>query len=165
MFAIQKFTLYVELKRVLEEYALIQNSHWAAMQAQMSIAVSNGVQTNPASFFKEFSKVNHLESHSLWQSTRTIEAFSRKPKNIGVLKQGLLYRPSKLGMGLWVAVIAVLTETGFFHTFAIPQSQKHLIQYYQKKELDRHSIGLSDDADFFKDYTRPEFRYTAYSIT
>ena len=148
-----------ELKRVLEEYALIKNSYWQQMQAQITICVNQGVQVNPLEFFKSFSQRHNINDSNLWVKERTIEEFSRKPKEIKILKQGVLYRPSVLGMGMWVPLLCVLTETGFFHTFAIPSKQKHLIQYYQTKDLDKSSRDtLSSEKDYLKDHGRPEMR-------
>jgi hypothetical protein len=154
-----------ELKRVLEEYALIKNSSWTTMQAQMTVVVNQGVQLNPLTCFNKFSDQHQLTDPYLWIKERTIEEFSRKPKEIKIIKQGLLYRPSKLGMGLWVPLLCILTETGYFHTFSIPSKQKHLVQLYQKKELDRSSattlsrdIYAGDEKDYLKDHGRPELR-------
>jgi hypothetical protein len=67
---------------------------------------------------------------------------------------GLVYRKSKIGLGLTVPILAVLSTSGCFHTFAIPSSQKSLIEYYTKK-----STGDSESVDeniFLKDITESE---------
>ncbi|KAJ3360794.1 Cyclin-dependent kinase 2 [Kappamyces sp. JEL0680] len=128
-----------ELKRVMEEYALIKNSQWASLQAQFTMAVNAGVAVNSGDYFDALSKTLALDAEGVWKQERTLDTFPRKAQHIGVLKMGLLYKPSKLGMKMWTPLLCVLTETGFFHAFQIPGKKKQVLNHYQKKDMNKNS--------------------------
>ena len=78
-------------------------------------------------------------------------------KNIKIVKQGLLYRPSKLGMNMWVPMMCVLTDTGFFHTF--PSKNTLFLDYYKKKAANRlEGPQEMDEARFLPDSANSETR-------
>jgi hypothetical protein len=79
--------LVTEMGRILEEFGLIKNSFWGAMQAQMSSSVTSGVSVDPSRCFSSFSDVHRLDSE-VWRTERKLEQFPFKISNIDIVKQG-----------------------------------------------------------------------------
>jgi hypothetical protein len=104
----------------------------------MNTASTVAVNVDPTIYFEQFSVFHHLDSSYVWKQERTLQDFPFQAQDIAIIKQGLLYRPSKLGMNIWYPVYAVITATGFFHCFSLGAS-KHaaLIEYYQKLDMER----------------------------
>nr|KAJ3411143.1 hypothetical protein HK105_002712 [Polyrhizophydium stewartii] len=96
--------IVAQLRGVMDEFSAARTSQWNLMQA--------------------FSSTHRLEEPKTWQHERTLDEFPYKVREIQILKHGLLHIPSRFSKNSWLPVVAVVTETGFFHCFKISSHKK-----------------------------------------
>lgn len=156
-----------ELGTALVEYAEVEKSSWAAMQTQLDGIMASIATVDPSSYFATFADTHNLMKDEVWKKERTPDDFAIKAREIHIKRQGLLYRHSKLGMGMWVPIQVVVTETGFLHEFPLTSSQeKEFIAYFLTKDQSRTETANSltipreestfDPETYFLETSKPE---------
>ncbi|KAI8925876.1 hypothetical protein BC831DRAFT_458992, partial [Entophlyctis helioformis] len=116
--------IVVDLKQAMDDFARARVAQWTSMQTHMSSANALASFADPQSHFNAFVVLHRLDDVDVWQHPRIVDEFSYKVREIQILHHGILHIPGKIGKNTWTPVVAVLTETGYFHCFKITKSQR-----------------------------------------
>jgi hypothetical protein len=133
-----------ELKKILEELNAFRKLYFKDLLKMMEQTAPSRDQVSPERLFAEFSMAHGLDSEVLWSTPRTKQDFSFEAREIRILKQGLIYRPRKIGLNMWYACVCVLTSSGFFHSFELSKSiRRESVEYYKENAHERESTTNS----------------------
>ncbi|KAL5036945.1 hypothetical protein RTP6_004456 [Batrachochytrium dendrobatidis] len=124
------------IMQTMNEFSTARISQWESMQKHLTSVQSFSALSEPAAHFEVFSSAHHIHSPEIWQQTRTLQDFPYQVREIQILKHGVLHIPSKFSKNSWLPVVAVITETGFFHCFKI-SAHKHsrLMEWIAQQQM------------------------------